>query len=207
MHHSNFQHAFFQQRFYILIKKEHRIKTPHRRSMGGGRKSREKATLGCFSSSVVWTKGTYTEQSYEIIQDISGTQNKPDMMMARNLTVTWISKFPQYFSLSFTANFSEQLKCSLFPNRFFSSLPSLVARSRNTSLPAHYSHQQVLWKKYTISHWDHLLNNLSRSRTHHLKRSHGALWNKLSSLLSTETVVNYIWHSSLNTCKPSSPLL
>lgn len=36
MHHSNFQHVFFQQRFYILIKKEHRINTPQRRSIEGG---------------------------------------------------------------------------------------------------------------------------------------------------------------------------
>lgn len=117
MPHSNFQHVFCHQRFYILIKKEHRIKTSDSRSMGGGEMSRKKKTTqGCFISSTLRTKGIYTKQPYEVIQDISGMQSGPVMVTDGNLIVTQGCEFVQYFNSEFYTNFLERFKYPLFPN-------------------------------------------------------------------------------------------
>lgn len=119
MPHSNFQHVFCHQRFYILIKKEHKIKTSDTMSMAGGRTSRNKPTQGCFISSMVWTKGIYTKQPYEVIQDISGTKNGPVMVMAGNLIVIEGSKFVEYFNSEFYSKLSREVQTPTLSKRTF----------------------------------------------------------------------------------------
>jgi len=53
MPHPNIQLVFCHQKFYILIKEEHRFKTSDGTGMGGEGMSRKKTTQGGFISSTV----------------------------------------------------------------------------------------------------------------------------------------------------------